>query len=126
MGDEPAVKDVRAGGGGMSERNKVRVRICNDDYVFVSPATGEHLLQLAELVESQIKEIMERDARLGKTRAAVMTAMILADAMMGAEKKLAEFEGQLETIQFGRDEVEAELRRVKATAAKRAKRKGRR
>lgn len=110
----------------LSERNKVKVRICNEDYIFVSPAESEHLLHLASLVEQRIQDILKRDPRLGVARAAVMTAMILADGMLTQKEKTEQLQGQLEILQFGQAEIESELRRAKATAAKRAKRKGRR
>ncbi|HHW98588.1 MAG TPA: cell division protein ZapA [Firmicutes bacterium] len=109
-----------------SERNRVKVRICNEEYVFVSPAESEHLLRLANLVEERIHEIMQRDSRFGITRAAVMAAMIFADGMLTHQEKAQQLQTQLETLQYGQAEMEAELRRVKAMAAKRAKRKGRR
>lgn len=110
----------------LSERNKVKVRICNEDYVFISPAESEHLLHLANLVEDRILQILQREPRLSVARAAVMTAMILADGMLSQQEKAEQLQVQLEVLQFGQAEMEAELRRVKATAAKRAKRKGRR
>ncbi|HBK84412.1 MAG TPA: hypothetical protein DDZ53_00095 [Firmicutes bacterium] len=110
----------------LSERNKVKVRICNEDYVFISPAESDHLLHLANLVEERIQEILEREPRLSVSRAAVMTAMIFADGMLAQQEKAEQLQVQLEALQFGKDDMEAELRRVKATAAKRAKRKGRR
>ena len=109
-----------------SERNKVKVRICNEDYVFISPAKSEHLRHLSDLVEQRIQDCLQRDPRLGMTRAAVMAAMILADGMLSQQDKVEQLKGQLNALQYGQAELESELRRVKATAAKRAKRKGRR
>lgn len=110
----------------LSERNKVKVRICNEDYIFVSPAETEHLRHLADLVEERIQDFLQRDSRLGMTRAAVMAAMIFADSMLTHKENAQRLQAQLEALQFGQEEIESELRRVKATAAKRAKRKGRR
>ncbi len=110
----------------LSERNKVKVRICNEDYMFISPAESEHLVRLAKLVEGRIQDNMKRDPRLGVTRATVMTAMVLADSMLAQQEKAEQLQAQLEALQFRQAEIESELRRVKATAAKRAKRKGRR
>lgn len=109
-----------------SERNKVKVRICNEEYVFVSPAETEYLVRLAKMVEERIQQIMRRDSRLGISRSAVMTAMIFADSMLSQQEKVQQLQNQLDALQSGQAEMEAELRRVRAMAAKRAKRKGRR
>lgn len=110
----------------LSERNKVKVRICNEDYVFISPAESEHLRQLSDLVEQRIQNFLQRDPRLGMTRAAVMAAMIFADGMLSQQEQVERLQRRLDAQQHGQAEIESELRRAKATAAKRAKRKGRR
>ncbi|NLY53152.1 MAG: cell division protein ZapA [Firmicutes bacterium] len=109
----------------ISDRNKVKVRICKQDYVFVSPAEPEYIIQLAHLVEERIREITDRDPRLGLTRAAVMAGMIMADQIMSLEKKVEQLTSQLKETQATKAKMQTELARAKAIAAKRAKRRRR-
>lgn len=110
----------------LSERNKVEIQICNENYVFISPAETDHLLSLAEMVEERIMEALAREPRLSISKAAVLAAMVFADGMLTKQAKVNQLAAQLEALQFGHSEIAAELKRAKATAAKRAKRKGRR
>ncbi|NLW16840.1 MAG: cell division protein ZapA [Firmicutes bacterium] len=110
----------------LSERNKVKVRICNQEYVFLSPAEPEHLQHLARLVDERIHEFMQRDSRLGIAQAAIMAAITFADSMLTTQEKADQLQAQLEAMQSEQANLETQLKRAKAKAAKRAKRKGRR
>jgi cell division protein ZapA len=73
-----------------SERNRVKLRIHDQDYVVISPAAPEHLKGLARQVDESIREFTEREPRMNITKAAVLTAMVYLDKALAEEKKVRE------------------------------------
>lgn len=110
---------------GLSERNRVKVRICNQDYIFLSPAEPEHLEFLAAFVEAHMQGILDKEPRLSAMRAAVMAAVIFADGMLGLKDEHKRLLAQLEGLQFRNSELESSLQKMKADQTRRAKGKGR-
>lgn len=59
-------------------RNKITVSIAGQDYTVVAEEDESYVHRCAALVDSQVREVMN-GARLGKSDAAVLAAMNVAD-----------------------------------------------
>lgn len=60
-------------------KTKVTVKILGEEYVVRGTAPEAHLAELAAMVDSRATKLLAENPRLGLTRAAVLTALNLAD-----------------------------------------------
>lgn len=60
-------------------RNRVTVKILEEEYVIRGTAPESHVTELAAMVDSRATKIMTENPRLGLTRAVVLTALNFAD-----------------------------------------------
>ena len=59
-------------------KNKITVSIAGQEYILVAEEDENYVHRCATLVDSQVREVME-GARLGRSDAAVLAAMNIAD-----------------------------------------------
>ena len=63
-------------------KNKVTVKILGEEYVVRGAAPEAHLAELAAMVDSRAAKLLNENPRLGSTRAAVLTGLMLADELL--------------------------------------------
>lgn len=80
-------------------RNKISVRIMEQDYVLVGEEEQEYYVNLAQKVDSIMKEISKSNNRYNINMVAVLTALNLADALYKTQVQLSETTEKFEDLQ---------------------------
>lgn len=111
-----------------NQRNRVKVKILNQEYILLSPATPEHLERLAKLVEQRLHDLTSRDPRISITRAAVLTAMQFADQVLTNKAENTRLNEELAVCRSENEELKQELQQLRNVVKNRnnSKAKGRR
>ena len=65
--------------------NRITVSICGDEYTFVAEESTAYMEQVAALVDKKMSEILT-DAKVGRSDAAVLAAVNLADELLKSEQ----------------------------------------
>ena len=65
--------------------NRVTVNICGEDYTLVAEESTAYMEQVAALVDKKMSEILT-DAKVGRSDAAVLAAVNLADELLKSEQ----------------------------------------
>ncbi|MEW5954480.1 MAG: cell division protein ZapA [Bacillota bacterium] len=77
------------------EETRVEVEIFGEKYVVRGDATPDHVIRLARHVDKIMRDVVARNPRLTVHKAAILSAMIVADEM----KKLRdEYDGLVELL----------------------------
>lgn len=108
-----------------TDRFRVKLRILDEDYVMLSPASPAHLERLGKLVDQKMREMIAKEPRLSVTRAAVMTAMMFADQALNQEERVRQMEQELSELRAENIRL-AESARSSSGGANHNNRKGRR
>lgn len=87
---------LSSGGGPVSEQEtRVEVEIFGEKYIVKGDAEPDHVIRLARHIDKVMRDVVQRNPRLTLHKAAVLTAMIVADEM----KKLRdEYDGLVELL----------------------------
>ncbi len=109
-----------------TDRFRVKLRILDEDYVMLSPASPAHLEKLGKLVDQKMREMIAKEPRLSVTRAAVMTAMMFADQALNQEERVRQMEQDLSELRAENSRLGTELARASSGGANHNNRKGRR
>jgi cell division protein ZapA len=87
-------------GGGMAQVNVIingkQFRMACED------GQEDHLLQLAEEFDGRISELRKKFGEVGDTRLTIMAALIVADELAEANKKVRQHEASLAALENGR------------------------
>ncbi len=110
------------------QRNRVKVRILNQEYILISPAAPDHLERLAKLVEQRMRDMIAKDARVSITRAAVLTAMQFADQALTSNSEQTRLANELAACRSENEVLKQELQQLRNAAQHRSnpRSKGRR
>ena len=65
--------------------NRITVSICGDEYTFVAEESTAYMEQVAALVDKKMSEILT-GAQVGRSDAAVLAAVNLADELLKSEQ----------------------------------------
>ena len=65
--------------------NRITVNICGDEYTFVAEESTAYMEQVAALVDKKMGEILT-GAKVGRSDAAVLAAVNLADELLKSEQ----------------------------------------
>ena len=76
----------------MSERNTVAVRIYGQEYNISGEASRDHIMRVADYVDSKMQEIGEAVVNASNTGVAVLAAVNIADEYFGRETAMAELQ----------------------------------
>ena len=95
------------------DRNRVKVSILHEEYVFISPAAPERLRRLAYMVEEKMRSFLSKESRLTPPKAAVMTAMVFADQVLSQQQRVKDLEEQILQLQVEQEKLQAELTKAK-------------
>ena len=93
--------------------NRVVVSICGEEYTFVAEESASYMQKVGNYVSDKMAEVL-KDAKVGRTDAAVLTAANIADelfkAQAAAEQLRSQIKGYLD--EAGKAQAEAsELKR---------------
>ncbi|OGO76602.1 MAG: hypothetical protein A2Y23_05390 [Clostridiales bacterium GWB2_37_7] len=80
-------------------KNKISVRIMEQDYILVGEEEQEYYLDLARKVDSIMREISKSNNRYNVNMVAVLTALNLADALYKTQFQLSDTSEKLEVLQ---------------------------
>jgi cell division protein ZapA len=80
-------------------KNKINLKIMEQDYVLVGEESQEYYLELAQNVDSIMREISKSNSRYSLNMVAVLTALNLEDALYKSQMQLSETTGSLENLQ---------------------------
>ncbi len=80
--------------------NRVEVRILEDKYVLRSELPSDYMIDLAAQVDRRIREIIDRNPRLPLNKAAVLTAINLADELSRLQES---YDSLVKLIESGED-----------------------
>ena len=76
--------------------NRITVSICGDEYTFVAEESTAYMEQVAALVDKKMSEILT-GAKVGRSDAAVLAAVNLADELCKAQENADNLRRQLKT-----------------------------
>ena len=74
----------------MSERNTVAVRIYGQEYNISGEASRDHIMRVADYVDSKMQEIGEAVVNASNTGVAVLAAVNIADEFFGRDTEIEE------------------------------------
>ncbi|MBE6995415.1 MAG: cell division protein ZapA [Ruminococcaceae bacterium] len=93
--------------------NRVVVSICGEDYTFVAEETASYMQKVGTYVGDKMFEVLN-GAKVGRTDAAVLTAVNIADELFKAQASAEQLRGQIKGYldEAGRAQMEvSELKR---------------
>ncbi|MBQ0037742.1 MAG: cell division protein ZapA [Clostridiales bacterium] len=76
--------------------NRVTMNICGEEYTLVAEETAGYMEKVGSLVDSKMQEMMD-GAHVGRTDAAVLAAINLADELLKAQDASENLRRQLKT-----------------------------
>jgi cell division protein ZapA len=104
----------------MTEKKKIEVSIFGTEYVMVAEKSEEYVHELADRVDTIMKEIAKSNFRYNSTMVAVLTALNLADALYksqeeyrDASEKLMNIQGEMQRPFEELNELRQELEAIK-------------
>lgn len=93
------------------EKNKVKLTICDAEYVIASGEENKYMIELGNEVDEKITSILRQNPRISVTQAAVLAALEFADAekkaTSDAEKLRSSIQEYLEDS--SRDKLNCEI-----------------
>ena len=93
--------------------NHVVVTICGEDYTFVAEESAAYMQKVGSYVNDKMTEVLE-SSKVGRTDAAVLTAVNIADELFKAQAAAEQLRGQIKAYldEAGKAQSEAsELKR---------------
>lgn len=81
-----------------------------------------HLIELAKILDQQVRHISADMGQLGDTRLFLMGGLLLADELLDARQRLAALQAEVTRLQSERSRIETRAVQVLETAATRIER----
>lgn len=78
------------------QETRVEVEIFGECYTLKGDASEEYLRMLAQYVNKKMRQVVTRNPRLGVAKAALLTALNIADELMKLQKEYDELAELLE------------------------------
>lgn len=76
--------------------NRVTMNICGEEYTLVAEENAAYMEKVGSLVDEKMTEVME-SAHVGRTDAAVLAALNMADELLKAQEASENLRRQLKT-----------------------------
>lgn len=76
--------------------NRLTMNICGEEYTLVAEENAAYMEKVGSLVDSKMTELMEK-AHVGRTDAAVLAALNMADELLKAQEASENLRRQLKT-----------------------------
>lgn len=74
--------------------NRVVINICGEDYTFVAEESAAYMEKVGAYVSGKIQEVLD-SAKVGRTDAAVLTAVNITDELFKAQSASEQLRGQI-------------------------------
>ena len=98
------------------EKNKVHIKICGSSYTIITEDDPDYVEELAEAIDSEMKQISAESPSLSTTQCAVLVALDKADACKkataSADNLRAQIKDYLEDSARARMEVDVARREI--------------
>ncbi|NLN07843.1 MAG: cell division protein ZapA [Firmicutes bacterium] len=76
-------------------KNRVHVKIYHEEYTMCSQASPEYMKRIAQYVDEKMRQLGEKNTRLGTSKIAVLAAVNLADELFRLRREMRELEARL-------------------------------
>ncbi len=74
--------------------NRVVINICGEDYTFVAEESAAYMEKVGAYVSGKMQEVLD-SAKVGRTDAAVLTAVNITDELFKAQSASEQLRGQI-------------------------------
>lgn len=74
--------------------NRIVITICGEEYTLLADESPSYMQKVGQYVDAKMSETL-RSAKVGRTDAAVLTALNLADELMKSQQNAENLRGQL-------------------------------
>lgn len=74
--------------------NRVVIDICGEEYTFVAEESASYMQRVGSYVDGKLREVLD-SAKVGRTDAAVLTAVNIADELFKAQVIAEQLRGQI-------------------------------
>ena len=94
--------------------NRVLIEICGEEYTFIAEESSAYMQRVGAYVDGKMREILDA-SKVGRTDAAVLTAVNIADELLKAQSAAEQLRGQIKGYvdEAGKAQLEvSELKRV--------------
>ncbi len=98
----------------MSEKNRVKLKICGNEFYIVSQDSEEYIHKVAEQVDHYLNDLMRNSATMSTTMASVFAALEFCDRSIKATETADQLREQIQTYLKEANDAKseaAELRR---------------
>ncbi len=92
--------------------NRVAVNICGDDYTFVAEESAAYMQKVGAYVSDKMNEVLT-SAKVGRTDAAVLTAVNIADELFKAQAASEQLRSQIKGYLDEAGKAQAEVSELK-------------
>ena len=84
--------------------NRVVITICGEEYTLVADETAAYMQKVGNCVSDKMTEVMN-DAKVGRTDAAVLTAVNLTDELFKSQAAAEQLRSQIKKEEYRRPAV---------------------
>ena len=74
--------------------NRVLIEICGEEYTFIAEESSAYMQRVGAYVDGKMREILDA-SKVGRTDAAVLTAVNIADELLKAQSAAEQLRGQI-------------------------------
>ena len=92
--------------------NRVSVTICGQDYTLVAEETATYMQKVGSYVDEKMSEILD-GSKVGRTDAAVLTAVNITDELFKAQTAAEQLRGQIKGYLDQASKAQAEVSELK-------------
>ena len=92
--------------------NRVVISICGEEYTFVADESAGYMQKVGSYVNDKMSEVLE-GAKVGRTDAAVLTAVNITDELFKAQTAAEQLRGQIKGYLDQASKAQAEVSELK-------------
>ena len=92
--------------------NRVTIGICGEEYTFIAEESPSYMQKVGAYVDGKLNEVLS-SAKVGRTDAAVLTAVNIADELFKAREDAEHLRGQLKEYVDEANRAKAEVSELK-------------
>ena len=92
--------------------NRVVINICGEDYTFVAEESAAYMEKVGAYVSGKMQEVLD-GAKVGRTDAAVLTAVNITDELFKAQAAAEQLRGQIKGYLDEAGKAQAEVSELK-------------
>lgn len=92
--------------------NRVVISICGEEYAFIAEETASYMQKVGSYVDEKMAEVLAT-AKVGRTDAAVLTAVNLADELFKAHSAAEQLRSQIKSYLDEASKAQSEVNELK-------------